>query len=135
MNDTSPATINDIFHVEGNTLTLKVGDYILSLKLEGPEARPSGRLQLEGGKTLFDLVLEAARVLVDNFGQEEFSAAELYHIARDRHPDLDIRRNSWNSHVMSSASNHPSYRHYTSHRSYFRYLGRGKYILEPNLTS
>jgi hypothetical protein len=133
MNDTSSATINDIIHVEGNTLTLKVGDYILSLKLEGPEARPSGRLQLEGGKTLFDLVLESARVLVDNFGQEEFSAAELYHIARNRHPDLDIRRNSWNSHVMSSTPNHPSYRHYTSHRSYFRYHGRGRYSLKPSL--
>ena len=125
--------VNDIVHVEGNALTLKVGDYVLSLKIEGPEVKPSGRLQLEAGRTLFDLVLDAARTSVRGTGEREFSAADLYHIAREKHPELDIKRNSWNSHVMSSAPNHPSYRHYTSHRNYFRYHGRGKYSLEPNL--
>ncbi len=51
---------NDIAHVEGNTLTLRIGDYVLSLKIEGPEAKPSGRLQLGAGQTLFDLVLDAS---------------------------------------------------------------------------
>ena len=126
--------VNDIVHVEGNTLILKVGDYVLSLKIEGPEAKSIGRLKLGAGQTLFDLVLDAARTFVDDFGESEFTAAALYHVAREKHPDLDIRRNSWNSHMMSSAPNHPSYRHYTSHRSYFRYHGRGKYSLEPGLT-
>ena len=124
---------NDIAHVEGNTLTLRIGDYVLSLKIEGPEAKPSGRLQLGAGQTLFDLVLDAAKTFVRDIGEKEFSAADLYHIAREKHPDLDIRRNSWNSHVMSSAPSHSSYRHYTSHRNYFRYHGRGKYSLEPSL--
>ena len=106
---------------------------MLTLKIEGPEVKPSGRLQLEAGQTLFDLVLDAARTFLNTFGEKEFTAADLYHIAREKHPDLDIRRNSWNSHVMSSSPNHPSYRHYTSHRNYFRYLGRGKYSLEPEL--
>lgn len=135
MSESSSALINDIIHVEGNTLTLKVGDYILSLKIEGPEVKPSGRLRLEAGQTLFDLVLDAARRFVRDTEEEEFTAAALYHLAKEKHPDLDIRRNSWNSHIMSSAPNHPSYKHYTSHRSYFRYLGRGKYSLEPNLIS
>ena len=133
MNDTISATINDIVHVEGNTLTLKVGDYMLSLKIEGPEVRPSGRLHLEEGKTLFDLVLEAAMSFMEATGESEFTAAALYYQAKEKHPDLDIRRNSWNAHVMSSAPKHPSYRHYTSHRNYFRYLGRGRYSLEPGL--
>jgi hypothetical protein len=126
--------VNDIIQVEGNMLTLKVGEYVLSLKIEGPERKPLGRLQLEPGQTLFDLVLEAARIFVNEFGEKEFSAADLYHITLEKHSDLEIRRNSWNSHVMSSAPNHPSYRHYTSHRNYFRYLGRGKYSIEPGLT-
>jgi hypothetical protein len=129
----SAIPVNGILHIEGNSLILRVGDYLLTLKIEGLKARPSGRLQLERGQTLFDLVLDAARTFVRDIRESEFSAADLYHMAKEKHPDLDIRRNSWNSHVMSSAPNHPSYRHYTSHRNYFRYYGEGKYSLEPNL--
>jgi len=123
-------TLNEAIRIEGNTLTVKLGDYILSLKIEGPEPRLSGRLKLEGGQTMFDLVLDAARTLVRDSGRNEFSSADLYHIAAEKHPDLNLRKNSWYAHVMSSATNHPSYRHYTSHRDYFRYLGEGKYTLE-----
>lgn len=134
MNEPNSTTqVNDILRVEGNTLTLRVAEYVLSLKIEGPEVKPSGRLQLEQGQTLFDLVLDAARTFVRDIGESEFSAADLYHLAREKHPDLNIRRNSWNSHVMSSSPNHPSYHHYTSHRNYFRYHGGGKYSLEPSL--
>jgi hypothetical protein len=129
----SAIPVSDTIRTEDNSLTLRVGKYLLTLKIEGPEVKPSGRLQLEQGRTLFDLVLDAAKIFTDAFGEEEFSAADLYHIAKERHPELDIRRNSWNSHVMSSSPNHPSYRHYTSHRSYFRYLGRGRYSLAPGL--
>lgn len=128
----STTRVSGIFRIEGNALTLRVGDYSLTLKIEGPERKPTGRLQLEPGQTLFDLVLDAARRFVKDTGENEFTAAALYHLAKEEHPELDIRRSSWNSHVMSSAPNHPSYRHYTSHRRYFRYLGRGKYSLEPN---
>ena len=129
----STTAVNDIVRIEGNTLTLRVGEYVLSLKIEGPEAKPSDRLQLGQGQTMFDLVLAAARTFVKDTGKNEFNAALLYHVAKEKHPDLNLRRNSWNSHVMSSAPNHPSYRHYTSHRNYFRYLGGGKYSLEPPL--
>jgi hypothetical protein len=126
------SSVEEVIHVEGNALTLKIGGYVLSLKIEGPEIRPSGRLRLEAGRTLFDLVFDAARTFVSSRGNE-FTAADLYYIAKENNPDLDIRKNSWNSHVMSSSPNHPSYRHYTSHRNYFRYHGDGKYSLEPSL--
>lgn len=42
----------------------------------------SGRLKLDDGRTLFDLVLDAARTFINTFRQEEFSAADLYHIAK-----------------------------------------------------
>ena len=124
---------NDIIRIEGNSLTVRVGEYVLTLKIEGPEAKPSGRLQLGQGQTLFDLVLDAARTFVEETGESEFGAADLYHYATARNPELGIKRNSWNSHVMSSTPNHPSYRHYTSHRKYFRYHGRGRYSLDPTL--
>ena len=135
MSEPNSTLLNDVIRIERNMLILTVGEYRLTLKIEGPEVKPSGRLQLEAGQTLFDLVLEAAQTFIKDIEQREFSAADLYHIAREKHPDLDLRRNSWNSHVMSSAPNHPSYRHYTSHRNYFRYHGRGKYSLEPDLIS
>ena len=128
----STIPLNQILHPEGNCLTLRIGEYLLSLKIEGPEPKSGGRLQLGQGQTMFDLVLDAARTFVGDFGEREFSAAALYHIAKTTHPDLEIRRNSWSSHVMSSAPNHPSYRHYTSHRKYFRYHGNGMYSLEPD---
>ncbi len=77
--------------------------------------------------------LEAATASVRESGENEFTAANLYHIAQEKHPDLGIKRDSWNSHIMSSTRNHPSYRHYTSHRDYFRYLYRGKYALTPDM--
>ena len=124
---------NQVIRIEGNSLTLTVGEYKLTLKIEGPEAKPSGRLQLGQGQTLFDLVLDAARTYVKETGEREFSAADLYHMAIRKNPELSIRRNSWSSHIMSSAPNHPSYRHYTARRKYFQYLGRGKYYLDPGL--
>jgi hypothetical protein len=125
-----PATgmpIVNIIRAEGNSLVFKIGEYLLTLKIEGPELKPTGRLQLQAGRTLFDLVLEAARTFTRETGEKEFTAADLYHIAQEKHPEMNLRRNSWNSHVMSSVPNHPSYKHYTSHRNYFRYLGKGKY--------
>lgn len=127
--------VTDIIRAEGNSLILRLGEYQLTLKIEGPEARSSGRLKLGQGQTLFDLVLDAARTFVRETGESEFSAADLYHIAVERNQGLSIRRNSWNSHVVSSAPNHQSYRHYTSHRDYFRYLGRGRYSLDPRFTA
>jgi len=130
---TSDTPITDIIRIEGNSLSLRVGEYQLTVKIEGPEARPSDRLKLERGQTMFDLVLDAARTFVEDTGDNEFSAAALYHIAVERNPELSIRRNSWGSHVVSSAPIHQSYKHYTSHRDYFRYLGRGRYSLNPRL--
>lgn len=123
----------DVIRVEGNSLAIRIGEYMLTLKIEGPEAKPSGRLQLGHGRTLFDLVLNAARTYAKDTGDSEFSAADLYHLAVKMNPDVSIRRNSWNSHVVSCAPNHPSYRHYTSHRDYFRYLDKGRYSLHPSL--
>ena len=61
---TEPATAaptSGIISFEGNSVTLRVGEYLLTLKIETREPKTSDRIKLARGQTLFDLVLDAAR--------------------------------------------------------------------------
>jgi hypothetical protein len=124
--------VTGTIEVEKDSLIIRISETKITMKLE-PEGKTWPKIALERGKTLFDVVLESAMAYVEESGSSEFTAAELFHLARGRHPELDLRRNSWGAHVIASAPNHPSYRHYTAQRRYFRYLGNGKYSLEPSL--
>lgn len=86
------------------------------------------RFVLEKGQTLFDIVLEIAQELVISTNENLFTAAQLYNLAVERYPNM--KRNSWSSHIIAAAGNHPSQRFYGSKRDYFRYLGDGKYNLK-----
>jgi hypothetical protein len=90
--------------------------------------KKEGRILLEKGQTLFDIVLEIAQELVRNTNENLFSAAQLYNMAVERYPSM--KRNSWSSHIIAAAGNHPSQRFYGSKRDYFRYLGEGTYSLK-----
>ncbi len=94
-----------------------------------------GKLKLERGRTLFDIVLDTAKSWIEEAGISQFTAAQLYHSAQDRYPELNLKRNSWGAHVISSAPNHPSYRNYTSKRNYFTYMGKGLYRLNAHVIS
>jgi hypothetical protein len=124
--------VTGIIEIEGNSLTIRIRESTLTMKLE-PEEKVQTKITLEKGKTLFDIVLESARIFVEENGINEFTAAEIFHLAQWKHPELNLRRNSWGAHVISSAPNHPSYHHYTAKRRYFRYLGKGKYSLDQGL--
>ncbi len=125
--------ISGTIDIQAETLTIKVNESVLTIKIEGKEGGGPKRLKLEPGRTLFDVVLDAAKTMVRDLKMSEFTAADLYHLAVDKHPDLNLKSNSWSAHVVSSAPNHPSYGHYTARRNYFRYLGKGKYSLDPSL--
>ena len=90
-------------------------------------AEKGKRLSLERGRTLFDLVLESARKYVQNNPPNRFTGADLYHVAKNEYPDL--KRNSFAAHVIASAPNHSSYKHYPGKRDYFSYIGQGQYRL------
>jgi hypothetical protein len=92
-----------------------------------------GKLKLERGKTLFDIVREIAKSWVAESGTSQFTAAQLYHEALDRYPELNLKRNSWGAHVISCAPDHPSYKNYTSKRNYFTYMGKGLYRLSAHV--
>jgi hypothetical protein len=94
-----------------------------------PEKDMVGRLSLGKGRTLYDVILETAIEVVKGSAMRTFSAAELYNNALKKYPKL--RRNTWNAHMIASAPNHPSHKHHSSNRDYFRFAGDGQYRLDP----
>ena len=125
--------ISGVINFDGESVTLTINRTETTIHIE-PETPKGKHILLEPGKSLYDVVLETARQVVkDEFEENQFTAAQLYHTALARYPNLNLKRNSWNSHVIGSAPNHPSYHHFSSSHRYFRYLGEGKYSLDPNI--
>lgn len=119
--------------IEGDSLRITVSETTVTMKVEPEEAQR--KLTLEPGRTLFDIVLDVARSFVQDTGTNEFTGAELYHIALGKYPELNLKRNTWGAHMISCAPSHPSYHHSTARRSFFRYLGDGRYSLDESLMS
>jgi hypothetical protein len=95
-----------------------------------PSSKTDARSFLGRGQNLFDIILSTARELVTSEGTDaRFSAADLYHMAFKKYPYL--KRNSWTSHVIASASNHTSQKNYGVKRDFFVYEGNGTYKLKP----
>jgi hypothetical protein len=88
-------------------------------KVSKPEARSK--------KTIHDIILQTAKKLVIDAGQNKFTGARLYHLARLRHPGL--KRNTFAAQVIAAAPNHSSHRHYPNRKDFFTYLGKGNYKL------
>jgi len=120
--------ITGTIRIQGNSLVIKINESAITMKLDMAD-EVGGKLKLERGKTLFDIVLDTARSWVAESGTSQFTAAQLYHTALDRFPELNLKRNSWGAHVIACAPDHPSYKNYTSKRNYFTYMGNGRYRL------
>ena len=86
--------VTGTIRIQGNSLVIKVNEATINLKLDMPN-EVSGKLKLERGKTLFDIVWEIAKSWVEESGTNQFTAAQLYHSALDRYPELNLKRNSW----------------------------------------
>jgi len=120
--------VTGTIRIQSNSLVIKINESTINLKLDIAN-EIGGKLKLERGKTLFDIVLDTAKSWVEESGTSQFTAAQLYHTALDRYPELNLKRNSWGAHVIACAPDHPSYRNYTSKRNYFTYMGKGLYRL------
>ena len=120
--------VSGIVQIDEGSITVIVNRAETSISFE-PVKEEVGRLSLGKGRTLFDVILETAMEVVKGSVTEPFSAAELYHNALEKYPNL--KRSTWNSHMIASAPNHPSYKHHGSHRDYFRYAGDGQYRIDP----
>jgi len=120
--------VSGVVRIDEGSITITVNKAETTITFEQPPQK-GARISLEKGKTMFDIVLETARGLVERNDENRFSAATLYHEAVDKYPNL--KRNSWTSHVIACAPNHPSYKHYASKRDYLSYTGNGLYRLNP----
>jgi len=120
--------VTGIIRIQDNSLVIKINESAITMKLDMAD-EIGGKLKLERGKTLFDIVLDIAKSWVKESGTSQFTAAQLYHEALDRYPNLNLKRNSWGAHVIACAPDHPSYKNYTSKRNYFTYMGNGRYRL------
>lgn len=123
--------VTGTIRIEDDCVTIAVNETTTSIILE-PKEKTVKRLNLGKGRTLFDVLLETARAFVREKGTNEFTGADLYHMALELHPELSLKRNTWGARMISSAPNHPSYRYSTARRSYFRYLGDGRYSLDES---
>jgi len=116
--------IQGIIKINGQQVTVIFQQSQMNLTVNAIAASTTRFVSEDG--TISDIVLKTARKLTAS-GKIDFSAAELYNEALKSHPDL--KRNSWGAHVIASAPNHNSYKHYSAHRDYFDYMGQGKYRL------
>jgi hypothetical protein len=127
--------LTGLVHIDGDTVAIIINRAETNISFS--EVTRGKRMGLESGKTTYDVILEAARELVQRKGFNRFSAPELYSVAREKYPQL--KRNSFVSRVVACTPDHPSYKHYASTRDYFSHLGQGLYWLNekymPDKTS
>jgi len=109
---------------ESIVITVNRTETVVRVELE---TKSRGRISFGEGRNMFDSVLEAAMAIVSESGANRFTAAELYHKALERYPDL--KRNSFAGHVIASAPDHPSHQHFGVKRDYFSYRRNGWYRL------
>jgi len=120
--------VSGVIRIDDGSITITVNRAETVIAFE-PVAKKETRFSLGNGRTLFDIVLDTARDMIGETGTNSFSASELYHRALEEYPNL--KRNSWNSHVIACAPNHPSYKHHISRRDFFSYSQNGRYRLNP----
>ena len=118
--------VSGVVRIDGDLVTITVNRAETTVSL-GPGVRPGRRISLEPGKTMFDVILEIAREVVQRKGFNRFAAPELYHEALEKYPEL--KRGSFMSRVIACTPNHSSYKHYKSRRDYFSHIGPGLYRL------
>lgn len=124
--------ISGVIRVDENLFTIIVNRGETTISLE-TGAAPGKRISLEAGKTMYDVILEAAREVVRRKGFNRFSTADLLDVARETHPTL--KRASFTSRVIASTPDHPSYKHHVSRRDFFSKIGTGLYWLNEQYTA
>jgi len=118
--------ISGVIRLDGESVTIIVNRAETNISLEAG-VPPGKRISLEEGKTMYDVILEAAWEVIRRKGFNRFSAPELYSIALEKYPHLN--RGSFTSRVIACTPNHPSYKHHKSRRDYFSHIGPGLYWL------
>jgi hypothetical protein len=126
-------SLRGLVRVDTGKITVSLGSTKTTVNLEA-SSKTDARSFLEKGQNLFDIILKTAQDFVASEGEDtRFSAADLYHLALEKYPYL--KRNSWTSHCIAAAPDHPSQRHYGVKKDFFLYEGKGTYRLKPEYLS
>ncbi len=127
-------TVNAILKVKGDKAevvvkNIKVKPSTLSLPIEAaPKKKGKGkRTRTKLGKPMHDIILESAKAVSKKAEEGIFTAMDLFKAASRKYPEL--KKNSFNTTVISAAPEHKSWKHYKHGRDYLVYLGKGKYKL------
>lgn len=118
--------VSGVIRLDGDSVVIVVNRAETSISLE-TGAAPGARVSLEDGRTMFDVVLEAAQEVIRQKRSNRFSAPELYGVAVEVHPGLKM--GSLTSRIIAATPDHPSYKHHKSHRDFFSRIGPGLYRL------
>lgn len=120
--------VNGTLKINDGSITIVINPAVITIPMEiGVADRMSGDT---GGKKLHDIILETAIHLVGKKRTNEFTAAELFHHAQQTYQSLN--KSSFSANVIAAAPNHSSYKHYSSQRDHFEFLGDGKYKLKED---
>lgn len=123
--------VSGVVRIDGDLVAIIVNRAETTISLETGET-PGKRISLEAGKTMYNVILEAAREVTRRKGVNRFSTPELYSVAREKYPAL--KRGSFTSRVIACTPDHPSYKHHKSRRDYFSRIGVGLYWLNERYT-
>jgi len=123
-------TINLTLSLEGESATVSVKHVDLKPAMITLPIKVSAEHleSIEKKKTYHQIIAEVAKEFISKTGKEVFTAANLYHLARDKYPY--VKRNTFNNRVMAAAPEHPSYKHLSGTRDFLSFLGEGKYSLK-----
>ena len=126
-------TINISMNFERNKASFSIKDVELKptmMSLPFSLLTEAGEKEEEKGerKTIHYIILETAWKIISEENKEIFTAADLFRLAKGKYPDL--KKNSFNAHVIAAAPNHKSWKHFANKKDYLIYLGKGKYKLK-----
>ncbi len=127
-------TVDAVLQVKGDKAEIvvkkiKTKPPTVSLPIEATPGKKgkSKRTRTKLGKPMHDIILESAKAVSRKAEEGIFTAMDLFRAASKKYPEL--KKNSFNTTVISAAPEHKSWKHYKHGKDYLEYLGKGKYRL------
>jgi len=127
-------TVNAVLQVKGDKVevlvkSIKTKPSTLSLPIVATPKKngKAKRSRAKSGKPIHDIILESAKAISRKANEGIFTSVDLFKAASKKYPEL--KKNSFNTTVISAAPEHTSWKHYKHGKDYLEYLGKGKYRL------
>jgi len=133
-------TVNAVLKIKGDKAdvvvkSIKTKPSTLSLPIMATPKKKGKikRTRTKLSKPIHDIILESAKAVSKKANEGIFTSVDLFNAASKKYPDL--KKNSFNTTVISAAPEHTSWKHYKHGKDYLEYLGKGKYKLREKSES